>query len=433
MTAGFFLSDHRLDNATILKDATGHFLAGKKSLLLQDYRSAVSSLEQATRLFDQLYGVSADECGECYLQYGIALFELARQESGVLDGCVLPSTGMYLFLNLTMLLTSLCPGDESGSDDESEEENGEDEGEDGDDQKEDGAEKEADEKTDDVEDVEEDTAEPVTKPEDTGNQLPAASTATSAGSSSSSGADVNSNSEPVAGSSKEQAAGDEEEKEEEASDSDVAFEVLSLARDVFRRNVHKGPEYKLKLAEALQTLAEISLEWEDFTGASDLFQESLTLRKEVLPEEDRLIAESYYHIGVTFSFLNQLERANDCFRSAIQVIESKIAALKAVPGDANAREIAELQSLLPEMAAKIEDSREQMRDSVETAKAVADEESRESAAAAKVHDSPVKVVNDISHLVKRKRAVSPSENGNDSSDKKLCRNGGEADGNGSVC
>lgn len=70
------------------KEATNLFVQGKRSLLIHDYKSAVSSLEDACRLFDQIHGVSADECGDAYLQYGIALMELARQETGVLDGVV---------------------------------------------------------------------------------------------------------------------------------------------------------------------------------------------------------------------------------------------------------------------------------------------------------------------------------------------------------
>jgi hypothetical protein len=96
----------------LLKEATNQFLAGRKHLLLHDYKNAVSCLEHATRLYDevsiqivieiliptdatclQLYGVAADECGDCYLHYGTALFELARQDSGVFDGCVLPANG----------------------------------------------------------------------------------------------------------------------------------------------------------------------------------------------------------------------------------------------------------------------------------------------------------------------------------------------------
>lgn len=70
------------------QEATNLFIQGKRSLLIHDYKSAVSNLEDACRLFDQIFGVSADECGDAYLQYGIALMELARQETGVLDGVV---------------------------------------------------------------------------------------------------------------------------------------------------------------------------------------------------------------------------------------------------------------------------------------------------------------------------------------------------------
>lgn len=72
----------------MLKEASSLFIQGKRNLLIHDYKSAVECLENSCRLFDTIYGVSADECGDAYLQYGIALMELARQETGVLDGVV---------------------------------------------------------------------------------------------------------------------------------------------------------------------------------------------------------------------------------------------------------------------------------------------------------------------------------------------------------
>jgi hypothetical protein len=58
------------------------------------------------------------------------------------------------------------------------------------------------------------------------------------------------------------------------------------------RSIDK-PEMKLKLAETLQKLGEISIEWENNQNAIEILTESLTLRKEILPEDDRLIAETY--------------------------------------------------------------------------------------------------------------------------------------------
>lgn len=100
--------------------------------------------------------------------------------------------------------------------------------------------------------------------------------------------------EPVAGSSTGvKAPNEEEEDEAEPSSFECAWELLCLARDVFKRQIeYRGNESKVKLAEALQSLGEISIEWENNEAALDLLQESLSLRKEALSSDDRLIAET---------------------------------------------------------------------------------------------------------------------------------------------
>lgn len=396
---------------------------------MRDYRSAVSFFEEATQIIDSVFGVYSDECGDYYLKYGIALFELARLESGILDGVVQAAASKE----------SDADGDEDAEDDEEDDEN--DEEDDGDAEAE--AKTEADTMNGDEKDKEEEKAgssssqpqakveqgdasttqcdETVSVKEDV---QPGSSQGPSA-SSSSMAVEEDIEREPVASSSAsacQAVAGtstgitNEEDQKEAAEDAEpsnteIAWEVLSTAKDIFKRSIEKDGS-KVKLADALQTLAEISLEWENFEAASDLFQESLALKKEVLPEGDRSIAESYYHIGITFSFMNEIERANDCFRSAVQVIETKITNLKQTlessdeaSKDAILTEVKELEALLPDMAARIEDSRDQMINSVQVMQAVEEEESRESEAVAKV--SPKKPVNNISHLVKRKRPVSP--------------------------
>lgn len=102
-----------------------------------------------------------------------------------------------------------------------------------------------------------------------------------------------SSAEPTAGSSTGVTAPIEEEEEVEPSSFECAWELLCLARDVFKRQIeYKGNESKVKLAEALQSLGEISIEWENNEAALDLLQESLSLRKESLSSDDRLIAET---------------------------------------------------------------------------------------------------------------------------------------------
>jgi nuclear autoantigenic sperm protein len=56
---------------------------GKKYLILCDVEKAVFCFQQAAKQLDETYGAGADECGEAYLFYGKALFQLARAEMGV--------------------------------------------------------------------------------------------------------------------------------------------------------------------------------------------------------------------------------------------------------------------------------------------------------------------------------------------------------------
>ena len=88
---------------------------------------------------------------------------------------------------------------------------------------------------------------------------------------------------------------EEEEDDNEASNIEVAWEVLCLAKQVFSNEIEQE-KMKLKLAETLQKLGEICIEWENNQSAADTLTQCLTLRKEVLSEDDRLIAETLVSI-----------------------------------------------------------------------------------------------------------------------------------------
>lgn len=85
---------------------------GKRHLIVQDYTSAVVSLQEACELLAKLYGETGKECGEAYLCYGRALLELARQESDVLGDAL--------------------ESEEEKDDDEDDDEDGEDKSQEGD-------------------------------------------------------------------------------------------------------------------------------------------------------------------------------------------------------------------------------------------------------------------------------------------------------------
>ena len=84
-------------------EAIQHFQHGKRHLIVSDYSSAVPSFEHACKLLDSCYGTGSLECGEAYLYYGIALFELSRQDEGILDGVMMNLESMFHFqINSTL-------------------------------------------------------------------------------------------------------------------------------------------------------------------------------------------------------------------------------------------------------------------------------------------------------------------------------------------
>ena len=123
----------------------------------------------------------------------------------------------------------------------------------------------------------------------------------------------------------------------------------------------------------------------------------------------------YYHLGLAFSFDNQFDKANDCYRSAIEVIENRIENQRKIIAssddndviESTKREIQQLEELLPEMRLKIEDSKDQMTSKDIVQKVLQEEEKlNDDSSPVKNNETNDKPVNNISHLIKRKVIVS---------------------------
>ena len=72
----------------VVIDATNLMAQGKRNLVCGEIPTAVSQLQEASRLLASKYGETADECGEAYFYYGKALLDLSRMESGVLGNAL---------------------------------------------------------------------------------------------------------------------------------------------------------------------------------------------------------------------------------------------------------------------------------------------------------------------------------------------------------
>ncbi|XP_064477451.1 protein HGV2-like isoform X2 [Ornithodoros turicata] len=369
-------------------------LQGKRHLLVQDYPSAVISLQDACKLLASKYGETANECGEAYRCYGTALLELARQETGVLGNAL---------------------EDESPSEEEEEEE----------------------------EDGEEDEAE---KQEAEGNKEGAAEDSSGAEKSAEAEEDLEKE-EPVlkedphisAEPGTSSAAPQEKVDEDEVSNLQLAWEVLELAKVIFKRQAAEGNADALgKVADILLKLGEISIESDNCEQAVEDLSECLNIQRETLAADSRQLAETHYQRGLAHSFAGQYNNAVDDFRAAVGALQLRVENLtkfieenksKERQGSLDddpvwraEREVEELQGLLPEVKAKVEDTEDMMRQDCKAIKDAAIQKMMDRSPAT----SPVKnagsaepTVNVITHLVKRKRPT--DESGNDSTSSPIKR------------
>lgn len=391
---------------TILDEAKNLLVQGKRFMALEDYQSATDSLEQCCQLFDAFYGVAKRECADAYLEYGLALVALANLEAGSGTNKIMKRAGIE---------------DEEEEDEEEEEgDDDEDDGEEEEQQGDDGEDKEGSKETEKADTRMESQNEvghtnghtPMDTSKEaktngvnkTENLVPSSSNCAAS-------------SEPTPGTSVESTGDDdkdgEEVENEEATTIEIAWEVLCLAKRLFMTD--ESLEGRLKLAETLQKIGEISIEWDNNDNAVSILEECLKIRTAILRPDDRLIALTYYNLGLAHSFKSEVQNANDNFQNAIDVIEKRIASLSDELEKANAtqdtvtigayqKEINELKELLPDMSMRIDDSKEDGNKSTEALKRTREENQKEDEEVKKVCLDTSKPVDDISHLVKRKAA-----------------------------
>ncbi|XP_043220913.1 nuclear autoantigenic sperm protein-like isoform X4 [Amphibalanus amphitrite] len=403
-------------------EALQHLVQGKRHLLVRDVNSAVNSLQEACRLLAEQYGETADPCGEAYFFYGKALLELSRIETGVLgnalDGVPEGDDADTSQTEDPEKLSESTEGDEEedGDDEEAEDapvkEDGEgetkedagEEAKDGDKGEEDGAEGEEGADT--------------TKEGDTSRDC-----------------DTEEGEEGEGDGAKE---GDDEE--EDVPNIQLAWEVLELAKIIFTRQAKDKPS-DLKLSEVYQKLGEVSIEAENYSQAVDDLGNCLTIQKKHLDADDRLIAETHYHLGVAHSLANQYSEAIAAFQASVDTILARVQRLQRQildrengkkiehedPFYKEENEIKELEDLIPDMKEKIADMRDMK---AEAQKKIAEVFAASGGAGPSTSAAPIspvkammtsrpaasaadgdgekKEAHSIGHLVKRKRLSEPA-------------------------
>ncbi|XP_049275083.1 protein HGV2 isoform X2 [Rhipicephalus sanguineus] len=421
-------------------DAAMMLLSGKRDFIVQDYASAAASLEEACKLLANLYGETAKECGEAYLFYGRALLELARQESDVLGNAL-----------------------EKDDDDD------DDDGEDGEEEKSQegdsaGSSKRGSEEENGKKQDEEEQSGSAAKPSEIPGVANAAESKDSSGGSGdggevAAGAAIEVKAQQNGGENEEDVEEDLEKpepalkedtepppsepgtstagpsgsssppKEEDVPNLQLAWEVLEIAKNIFKRQAEEDTEnqneHRLKVAEVLLRLGEISLESDNCEQAVEDFSECLKIQMELLEADSRKMAETYYQRGLAYSFGGLYQEAVNDFRDAVRVLELRLencnrfvsenkdkerkGSLEDDPVWVAEREVEDLQLLLPEVRNRVQDTEDTIQQDCRALKDATIQKMRERLPATspvkKSSDSgpePSRPVNVITHLIKRK-------------------------------
>jgi len=389
------------------------FQLGKKNLFLNKYDEAVSNIGEACKIYSEKFGELDAQCADIYFFYGRSLLELARVENTVLGNALtgVPEEtdaiddsryGNPEDINAEekeeiaeQVMDALCgtaeeetkaAEEQAASEAKAESESVE--------EKKDAAEKPA-ESTEEEKTTEEAEAEGEEEEEEEGDE------------------DLTKN--------------DGENKDEESDDiSNLqrSWEMFELAKLVYSKNYENDLTYKNKrIAECLLKLGEISIEQESYEQALIDIGESIRIQEEQTGEQrdERMLAESYYQFGLAQQFNNQFTEANESYKKSINIVQLRIEKLRGkltqiaegADGDLERTtindEITELETLLPEMNAKLEEVNEQDKESLNLIKEAKEcfMNSMENKLGQQAStDGEVK---DITSLVKSKRKMSSSD------------------------
>jgi len=361
----------------VKEEATTLLTNGKKDLLLSNVPAAVTKLAQACEMLSKAFGETAIETGETYFYYGKSLLELSRMESGVLGNALEGVPEEDADGN-----TSQFEDPEKMTDQEKDQVNEvvteafeenfkelEDKKSKAEDSKKDSADatteasteasKKEDAEAEKQEEGKKEGGESEAKAEDEAMEEDEVETEEEEGADSA--GETEEKQEGEASSEKK-----EDEEDEEPSNLQLAWEMLELAKVVFRKQLETGGEDKTKLEErlisTLLALGEVSIENGNYKQAVEDIQECLK-KQEGLPKDARVVAETHYQLGVAQGFNAQFDEAVESLKNAINILKSRIANLQKSEDEVTKKEVADLEALIPEIEEKISDTKDMKKES----------------------------------------------------------------------
>ncbi|XP_030016873.1 histone-binding protein N1/N2-like [Sphaeramia orbicularis] len=453
-----------------MEEANKLIALGKKHLQEEEeVMKAVDVLQEACSMLAKQFGEKADECGQAYYWYAVALLEQERMENRVLGNAL---AGICVEVDEEKSEDSIVEGTEKLDEETMDELRAqvydamaEREGETSA-QKKDDATAEKDEDKDDnaAEKKDEDSTAEKDREKAEGNQSDTAENDEQKTVKEEDKDKVSDGTEPN-GEEKEETKKEAEELEEESKEAEdgeeedemeveeeggegaggnaegqdgedtagkesddevenlqLAWEMLELAKIIYKRKDTK--EDQLMLSQIHLKLGEVSAESGNCKDAKEDFNECLNLQLKHLEPDSRLLAETYYNLGLLYTNISLHEDAAESLSRSIAIINTRLENLQKLIDNAagpedlpdERQEMANLQSLLPDIKtkeaeaihnAKMAKMAQEPRDEGSSSSAGPATQNRESTSmvnGSSADENPSETqATDISHLVRKKR------------------------------
>lgn len=281
------------------EEANSAFLLGKRDVLLNNYQSACDHLSKACERIVKLRdNDTAPELAEPYFYYGQALLYVGLSEQQVFGSDIVKDND----------------NDENDNDNENENGEAEAEGAEGEQEKTDGA----------TESKEKEENGPTEVDNNADESIP---------------------------------------DDEQVNDLERAFEILQCAHMIYSKvleNQADNAHIVTRLGDIHVMLADICNENGDHENALSHVMKAIELQETINEQQRyRLLAESYYKLGLIHELINKFAEAVESFDKAIAAIRQ---AMEKCEGDDKQSERDELESLLPSMELKRNDAKASLAD-----------------------------------------------------------------------
>ncbi|KAJ2776173.1 hypothetical protein H4R18_005811 [Coemansia javaensis] len=144
-----------------------------------------------------------------------------------------------------------------------------------------------------------------------------------------------------------------DDDDDEQDDFAAAWNVLDLARVIQEKATDE--KARLKYAETLVLLGDVSMESENFAQAVRDFGAALEVKRQHLGDDSRELAEMYYKVALAHEYNQESARALELMPNVQRILGNRLRALEPSTDAADRDEAAALREVLDEVADKIEE------------------------------------------------------------------------------